>query len=342
MGNRDILTIGTSAGGVEALLSLAKGFPANLPASVLVTIHLSRDFRSSLDELMSSAGPLPARFATDGEALRKGNIYIAPPDRHLIIDDDRVYLGIGPRENNSRPAIDPMMRSAACCCGGRAVGVVLTGTLGDGASGLWAIGRCGGLTVVQDPRRARFSEMPQAALEKVHPNHVVDLNDMPRLLESLVHQPEGEPMPVPDNLCEEVNIAKGIEPKIDMDRVGRRSVLSCPDCSGVMWEIDEGDLTRFRCHVGHTYTAELMSLALDESLRRALASAQRALEERVSLAKKLHRQAVESGHKLLANNWATKVGEFEREMQVIREGMRRMDAVVAKAEREEVEASPAE
>jgi two-component system chemotaxis response regulator CheB len=341
MANRDILTIGTSAGGVEALLGLARRLPADLPASVLVTIHLSRGFRSSFDELMSRAGPLPANFALDGEPLNKGHIYLAPPDRHLIIADHRVFLGYGPRENNSRPAIDPMMRSAACCCGSRSIGVVLTGTLGDGASGLWAIGRCGGLTVVQDPSGAAFAEMPQAALQQVRPDHVVGLPDMPGLLDQLVRQPEGEPMPVPDNLRTEVRIARGLDVEVDLDRFGRRSTLSCPDCHGVMWEIDEGDLTRFRCHVGHAYTAELMSLALDESLRRALASAQRALEDRLSLARKLHAQAVAGGHRLLAETWADKAGEFEREMQVIREGIRRMETIVAKSEREEVESSSA-
>ena len=141
MANRDVLAVGTSAGGVEALIFLAKHFPRDFPASVLVTIHLPRHGPSSLDEVLSHAGPSPAVFAIDNDTLRKGRIYIAPPDRHLIVDDDRLSLGEGPRENNTRPAIDPMLRSAAVCCGPRAIGVVLTGTLGDGASGLWAVRR---------------------------------------------------------------------------------------------------------------------------------------------------------------------------------------------------------
>jgi two-component system chemotaxis response regulator CheB len=334
MGNRDIVAMGASAGGVEALMQLAAGLSRDLPASVLVTLHLSNQFRSSLDELLTGAGPLPAKFAEDREVLRKGHIYIAPPDRHLLVEGDRVTLGIGPRENNSRPAIDPMLRSAALCCCPRTIGVVLTGTLGDGASGLWAIGQCGGITVVQDPRGAAYAEMPQNALERANPDHVVDLQRMPALLYSLAHEPEGESRAAPEGLRLEVEIARGERENAmkELDAIGRRSVLSCPDCQGVMWEIDEGGLTRFRCHVGHTYAADLMNVALDEGLRRALASALRALEERVALARKLHSHAKERGHSHLMKNWAARVREYEQEMQVVRDSIRRMEAIAARAE----------
>jgi two-component system, chemotaxis family, protein-glutamate methylesterase/glutaminase len=335
MANRDVLAIGTSAGGVEALIFLAKRFAPQFPAAVLVTIHLPSRFSSSMDDVLSGAGPLPAQFARDGDRVRKGRIYIAPPDRHLLLDGDHVGLGEGPRENNSRPAIDPMLRSTAVCCSGRAVGVVLTGTLGDGASGLWAIRQGGGIAVVQDPRDAAFSEMPLAAVNRANPDHVVKLGDMPALLQSLVQQPAGEARPLPRSLKYEVEIGRsgsdGMDSIEKMDGIGRRSVLACPDCGGVMWEIDEEDLVRYRCHVGHTYTAEVMSLALDESLRRALATALRALEERVALARKLYRQAVDGGHRLLAETWAEKARDFEREMDVIRGSIRRMDRIAAAA-----------
>jgi two-component system, chemotaxis family, protein-glutamate methylesterase/glutaminase len=333
MANRDIVALGTSAGGVEALIYLAGHFRADFPAAVLVTIHLSSQFRSSLDELLSRAGPLPASFASDGLPLRKGRIYIAPPDRHLLVEQDQIRLGTGPRENNARPAIDPMLRSMALCCCGRSIGVVLTGTLGDGASGLWAVGQCGGSTVVQNPRGAAFPEMPQNALNRLRPDHVVPLDQMPALLESLAEEPALESGQLPPNIRHEVEIAKSGGGKMsEMDRLGRRSVLSCPDCQGVMWEIEEGDLTRFRCHVGHTYAAELMSLALDENLRRALGSAQRALEERVALASKLHRQAKDSGHHRLAETWSEKARESEEEMKVIRAAILRMEAIAARRE----------
>lgn len=333
MANRDVLAIGTSAGGVEALIFLAKRFPREFPAAVFVTIHLPSHSRSLLDELLTNAGPLRAQFARDGDTVRKGQIYLAPPDRHLLLDGDRVGLGEGPRENNARPAIDPMLRSTALCCSGRAVGVVLTGSLGDGASGLWAVRQGGGITVVQDPTDAAFSEMPLTALNRANPDHVVTLNEMPGLLQRLAHEPAGEARPLPHSIKYEVQVARTGQGNMEeMDSIGRRSVLACPDCGGVMWEIDEEDLIRYRCHVGHTYTAEVMSLALDEGLRRALASALRALEERVALARKLQRQAADSDHRLLAQNWAEKAREFEREMDVIRGSIRRMDRLAAAAD----------
>lgn len=332
MANRDIIAIGTSAGGVDALQFLAARLPPDLPASILITIHLAKEFRSVLDDLLSRAGPLPASFATDGEPLRKGHIYIAPPDRHLLVENDRFLLGAGPRENNARPAIDPMLRSVALCCGPRAVGVVLTGTLGDGASGLWAIEKCGGFSVVQNPADAAFPDMPENALRIMRPDHVVRLKDLAPLLESLAHQPAGEPVEAPEQIRFEVEIAKAGHSNMDeMDRFGRRSVLACPDCHGVMWEIDEGDLVRYRCHVGHTYTAELMDVAVDENLRRALASAVRALEEKVALARKLRKQAIDSGHIHVQDTWGERVREYQRELDVVRDAMLRMEAIAAKA-----------
>jgi len=264
MANRDIVAIGTSAGGFEALLFLAKGFHKDFPASILVTIHLPLQFRSSLDEMLTRAGPLPATFANGGEVKKNGRIYIAPPGRHLLIDGEQLSLGTGPRENNARPAIDPMLRSVAVCCGNRAVGVVLTGTLGDGASGLWAINQAGGLTVVQDPKDAAFPEMPQTALRRMDPDHVAALQDMPKLLHSLVHQPAGTPIAVPDNLRYEVEIARSgrASSMNGVDWFGARSTLTCPDCGGLMWELKDGALSRFRCHVGHAYTEETFTSVL--------------------------------------------------------------------------------
>jgi two-component system, chemotaxis family, protein-glutamate methylesterase/glutaminase len=332
MSNRDIVAIGTSAGGVEALLYLAERLPASFPACILVTLHLSGQRKSILDELVSRAGPLPAKFASDGEPLRKGEIFIAPPNRHLLVEQDRLLLGTGAREHNARPAIDPMLRSTAVCCGPRAVGVVLTGTLGDGASGLWAISRCGGVSVVQHPGDAAFPEMPENALRIIDPDHVVRLRDMADLINSLVHQPVGDKVKVPEEIRLEVEMARSRHTEMEeMDSIGRRSFLACPDCHGVMWEIDENGLTRYRCHVGHTYTAELMDIAVDENLRRAMSSALRALEEKVFLARKLQRQAAERGHHLVQNNWAERVREYEQELKIVREAIGRMGGIAAKA-----------
>lgn len=254
----------------------------------------------------------------------------------MIVDSDRLWLGDGPRENSARPAIDPMFRSAAVCCAARAIGVVLTGALGDGASGLWALKQAGGVTVVQDPSDATHPEMPMTALNRANPDHVVRLADLPALLVSLVRRPASKPKALPERVKYEVQIARNGGSNMDpmdkvrhMDEAGRHSVLACPDYGGVMWELDEGDLVRYRCHVGHAYTAEVMSLALDESLRRALAGALRALEERIALARSLERQAIEKGRTLLSEIWAGRSQEYEHEANVIRSSMRRADELAA-------------
>jgi two-component system chemotaxis response regulator CheB len=328
MPNRDVLTIGTSAGGVEALIYLARKLPAGFQASVFVTIHLSSDFPSSLDSLLSQAGALPAAFAIDGETVRRGRIYIAPPAHHLILDDDRIVLGSGPRENSARPAVDPMMRSAGVCCGGRAIGVVLTGAMGDGASGLWALKECGGIAVVQDPEDAAFPEMPTAALRRANADWIAPLKDLPALVAGLVQEPAGEHPVVPDYIRYEVEIAKNGHSSMNgMDRIAGRSVLTCPDCHGIMWQIEEGGVPRYRCHLGHAYTEEMMTLALDESLRRSLASGLRALEERATLVRGMRDRASVRGHTGLAYSWAEKLREFEREAAAVRESLRRIDAL---------------
>ncbi|MGN6571210.1 MAG: chemotaxis protein CheB [Pseudolabrys sp.] len=330
MSNRDIVAIGASAGGVEALLYLAGQFEPDFPAIVLVTQHLAPQFPSTLDEILSRAGPLPARFAVEGERAVHGTVYLAPPDRHLLLDQGRLWLGSGPRENNSRPAIDPMLRSVASCCGSRAVGVVLTGTLGDGASGLWSVGQCGGLTVVQDPEDAKFSQMPLNAMRQAKPAHVTALADMPGLLGRLVLEPAGEQVPPLPGTATELMIAKGHNmPMSEMDRIGRRSVFACPDCNGVMWEIAEGDLVHYRCHVGHAYTAELMSVAMDENVRRALATAVRTLEENVALAQKLEAGTGNQSQPRNAATWSGRASEFRQELDVLQSAIHRMDEITA-------------
>lgn len=330
MANRDVLAIGASAGGIDALLVLARSFAPDFPASVLVTLHLSPHFQSSIDTILDEAGPLAAKFASDGEHPKRATIYLAPPNRHLLIDGDRLWLGAGPRENNSRPAIDPMLRSVAACCGARSIGVVLTGTLGDGASGLWSVAECGGCTVVQDPEDAAFSDMPVNALARVKPDHVLPLAKMPEVLDRLARQAAGTPGAFSRELSTEINIAKGAHLSIhEMDRLGRLSGFTCPDCNGAMWEIDEGGVIRYRCHVGHAYTAELMSLAFDDNLRRALGTALRTLEERSALARKLQKDAEARRQPNSAVTWSQRAAEFREDLDVVKGAIQRMDEMAA-------------
>jgi two-component system, chemotaxis family, protein-glutamate methylesterase/glutaminase len=326
MANRDIVAIGTSAGGFQALLFLVKALQKNFPASILITIHLPSEFRSSLDEILSGAGPLRASFANEGDIIEQSRIYIAPPGRHLLVIGEQLWLGIGPRENGSRPAIDPMLRSVAVCCGNRAIGAVLTGMLVDGAAGLWAINQTGGKTLVQDPADAAFPEMPQMALKRLEPDHVVRLKDLPELLNDLVNKPAGEPIAPPEKLRYEVEIAKNGRASINgMDWFGSRSALTCPDCGGVMWNVKDGSISRYRCHIGHAYAEEQMVVSLDDKLKRAMATALRTLNERVALVAKLRDQAKQVGQLELADSWSKRAREFEKEADVITEAIGRLD-----------------
>jgi two-component system, chemotaxis family, protein-glutamate methylesterase/glutaminase len=203
---------------------------------------------------------------------------------------------------------------------------VLTGTLADGASGLWAIDQTGGKTLVQDPVDAAFPEMPQTALKHIEPDHLVRLKDMPELLNALVHQPAGEPIAPPDRLRYEVEAARSGRASISgMDLFGGRSAVTCPDCGGVMWHLKDGALSRYRCHIGHVYAEDQLMIGLDDNLKRAMASALRALNERLALVGKLRDQANEIGQSELAQSWSMRAEEFEREAKVIREAIGRLD-----------------
>jgi two-component system chemotaxis response regulator CheB len=283
MSTRNIVAIGASSGGFEAVRFIANHLPAGFSASILVTLHLPSQVGSRLDEVLSSAGSPPFHFARDGESLENGKIYLAPPDRHLLLAGDRIALGAGPRENLVRPAIDPMFRSVGLCCGFRAIGVILTGALDDGAAGLADMQRQGAIAVVQSPADAACPDMPAAALDCSAPDHIVDLRDMPKLLSALVEKPAGEPRPASDRLRLEVDIARGKPSQIvDMDQFGRSGSITCPDCGGVLWETDERGQLRYRCHTGHAYTADILKLALDDTVRQALATALRALGSRLN------------------------------------------------------------
>jgi two-component system, chemotaxis family, protein-glutamate methylesterase/glutaminase len=330
--HHDVVAIGTSAGGVEALIHLAGRLSRDFPAAVLITLHLPKAGRSELDQLLSRSGPLPARFAQPEDLLVNGRIFIAPPDHHLLVEGDRLNLGRGPPENNSRPAIDPMFRSIALCCGERAIGVVLTGTLGDGASGLGSLKALGGQTVVQDPKDAAYAEMPFNAMNHVMPHHVVALGDLPRLLNQLVRLPRAAKVAAPPSLAAEVATARGQESSIEvLDQIGTRSVLACPECHGVMWEISDGGASHYRCHVGHAFGDEMLDVLLDANLKGALASAQRVLEERHALIRKLERQASANGHRLLVENWAARAKQVQSELAVLRATIKRLDELSSSA-----------
>lgn len=312
---RDIIVIGTSAGGIEALTQLFQELPQDLPAAVFVVCHISPESPGVLPKIISRHSELPAANASDNEVIESGRVYVAPPDHHLLLEDGFVRVAQGPKENRFRPAVDPLFRSAAYIYGPRVIGVVLTGTLDDGTAGLWAIKERGGVAVVQDPSDAMFPDMPLSALTHVVVDHRVPLSGLADLLVRLTSeqvQVEGA-YPMPDKMGIEVKIAK--EDRIDpqeIEKLGEPSAFACPECHGVLWKMAEGGIMRFRCRTGHAYSAQSLLVDLSESVEIMLWSAIRGLEENADLARHLAEHLRQDGKEEAA-------GEFLAQAQLIKE-----------------------
>ncbi|HEY4358549.1 MAG TPA: chemotaxis protein CheB [Acidobacteriaceae bacterium] len=266
MRTRDIIVIGASAGGVRALQELVSRLPADLPAAVFVTLHLPTIRRSMLPEILSASGTLPAQLAEDGLSITPGRIYIAPPNRHLLLSPQVIRLGDGPRENLQRPCINVMFRSAAETFGPRVIGVVLTGLLDDGAAGLWAIQRSGGLAIVQDPNQAAYPSMPENAIRGFAVNHIVRLSEMGDLLSKLTRTP----------ILHDESNSPG-ESEIEERR------QACPECGGVMLGFKIGEFEEFRCHTGHRLGLQSMISSKTEWVERTTWMALSQTEELLSL-----------------------------------------------------------
>jgi two-component system chemotaxis response regulator CheB len=295
----DIVVVGASAGGVEVLREVARevarGLDADLPAALFVVLHVRATAVSMLPEILTRAGSLPAAHVRDGEPIEPGRVYVAPLNHHLLIRDGLVRLSVGPRENRSRPAIDPLFRSAARAFGRRVVGVVLSGSLDDGASGLLAIKTRGGLAVVQDPDDALFDSMPRAACAAVPPDEVLPAAHIGAAINRLVRTPlTGEERPVDRNLDLETRIAEvDLETLHGEEHPGTPASLACPECGGTLWELREGELLRYRCRVGHAFTAAFLHEEQADQLEEALWAALRTLEEQASLARRMAAHAGE-------------------------------------------------
>jgi two-component system chemotaxis response regulator CheB len=301
MGVRDIIVVGASTGGVDALAELARGLPAGFPASVFAVCHFPPGGQSILPEILSRSGPLPASHAIDGEPFYPGHVYVAPPDRHLLLaPGGQMRLTRDARENHFRPAVDPLFRSAARHYGRRVIGVILTGALYDGAAGLIAIRAAGGLGVVQDPRDAVVAAMPENATQLAGADDTVPIARMAALLVNLVREvstqeaggkpmnadapPGGGPDPIEKaaKTVEETFVAQARN-----ERRGEVAPFTCPECGGSLWQVDEPRLIQFRCHVGHAYNAEALLAEQSDALEAALWTAVRTFREKSILARQM-------------------------------------------------------
>jgi two-component system chemotaxis response regulator CheB len=319
MAHHDIIVIGASAGGVEALLQLAAQLPYDLPAAVFVVQHTSPDGPGRLAALLNPAGPLEARPAQHGEAIQRGVIYVAPPDQHLLVHKDYIGISRGPRENRARPAIDPLFRSAAVAYGSRVIGVVLTGLLDDGTAGLLAVKRCGGVAVVQHPDDAMYSDMPASALANVEVDYCLPLASLGRLLTKLAHEePAGREVEAPQDIVVEAQMAEHVKSVIPSEEeLGTPALYGCPECGGPMWELRNDGLRRYRCHVGHAFTSRTLLGDQDEALEKALWIALRTLEERANMLASLAQDEREKGRYRSAKMYAERAAESRTHAQTL-------------------------
>lgn len=284
----DIVVIGGSTGAVEVVQQICADLPADLAAAVFVVVHTGALGRDLLAPLLEAAGPMPACSAQDGARIEPGRIYIAPPDAHLVLLSETMKLGRGPRENMTRPAVDPLFRSAALNHGPRVIGLVLTGLLNDGASGLAAIQECGGITIVQNPSDALADEMPLGALEVCDVDYRCSALELGHTLGRLALTPAGEGRPAPRGLALEVDIALGRPSTTPiLSQIADPVALSCPACGGVLSVMKEEVPLRFRCQVGHGYSAKALATQQEGSVDEALRVALRIVEERATLATRM-------------------------------------------------------
>lgn len=280
-----VIVVGVSAGGMDALTRLVAQLPLGFAASVFIVQHMASD--ATGDALLRTLGKhcaLPCSRAQDGEQFETGHVYLSPPDHHMMIGEGKIQITKGTHENRSRPAIDPLFRSAAISYRNRVIGVLLTGYLDDGTAGLMAIKRCGGICVVQDPADAAYPDMPQNALDQVEVDHCLPLSEMGALFSRLLQRELGAPGPVPESIAIEARIAARVSSDLrSVHALGHQVPFNCPGCGGVLWQVEDTDALRFRCHTGHAYTAPVLLAEQSSKIEETLWVALRMFEERRNL-----------------------------------------------------------
>ena len=319
--SRDIIVIGCSAGGVEALPRILQQLTASLPATVFIAQHLAPSENPYLVELLRRSSRLPVQWAEQGEPFVRGKVYVAPPDVHLLFADHHMHLSRTARENHSRPSIDKLFRSAAATYGSRVIGVLLTGMLDDGVAGLRAIREAGGVVLVQDPEGAAYPDLPRRALDALDPDRTLPLDAIGGVLSTLVEQRTGA-IQVPDSLTIEAEIDRigSVQPDT-MHRLGDQTTISCPECHGPMWALGDERTRRYRCYNGHASTAADMLVSSGTEVETALWSAVRALNDRASTLEALATDARRLDNVISSETYAERAREARAEAEVVREFM---------------------
>jgi two-component system chemotaxis response regulator CheB len=315
---RDIIVIGGSVGALTAVTKILRALPARLPAGIFVVIHTAPDAPGLLDKILTKAGPLPATYAVDGEPIRRGHVYVAPPDHHLLIKNGHVRVARGPREHRFRPAVDPLFRTAAAVYGARVVGIILSGGQDDGVLGLAHIEMGGGVTIAQDPDDADAPSMPEHAIREIPIDHVLRADDIAAVVCGLVGAGTKEAL-VTENIQPPRDSAEeGTDALESADRLAPPSPFTCPDCGGALWEIKEGELIRYQCHVGHRFSGDSLIDAQSDGLETALWTALRALEESSALRRRMAKHARTRGMSAIADAYDEHANDSEARAKVVR------------------------
>jgi two-component system chemotaxis response regulator CheB len=325
-GNLPVIVIGASAGGFEALKKLAAGLPSDFAASVFIVWHMSPDVRGVLPQVLNRVGTIHAAHAYDGEPIMPNRIYIAPPDRHILIEEGKVRVTRGPKENRFRPAVDPLFRSAAVAYGSRVIGVILSGALDDGTAGLWTIKQRGGTAVVQNPLDAEVPSMPENALREVAVDYCIPVAEMAHLLVRLSKEQIKETSEVVMEEDEKTEIeiriaAEASAFELGFMKFGELSPFTCPDCHGVLSIFKDGKRKRFRCHTGHAYSADSLLTTVTENIEDSLYSAIRGVEESIILLNHLGDHFAEVNQTKLAAMYFKKANEAEERAQMVRQAV---------------------
>lgn len=292
MAKHDRFFIGSSMGAIELLMKILKELPKDWPAALLIVHHISPDAPSILPEMLKAAARLTVLTAQTGQRITNGSVYVCPPDEHLLVQDDQILLSHGPRENRRRPAIDTMFRSAAVNFGPRAVGIILSGLLDDGADGLSAIKKCGGVTIIQDPKDALHPDMPYAAQEESKVDYSVPVIELPALIMKIAQEKAGKSVDIPDDIKADVKMTQLLATPLDVTQVLKDiSYFTCPDCGGTLGETPGMNAaSHWQCYLGHRYSLHSLLSGQAEKLYEAFYTALRIIEEHLRLLKKIQKE----------------------------------------------------
>ena len=316
-----VVVVGASAGGLTALTELVSQLRPGMNAAIFVVMHLSRKaITDFLVHRLQQYTRLRCEVARHDHPIEREHIYVAPPNEHLLIKPGKILLGHGPEENRWRPSIDVLFRSAAVAYGNHAIGVIITGLLDDGMAGMVSIKKCGGICIVQDPNEAEYPEMPLSVLNRVEADYCISLADMGFTLEHLTRNGLVQNSSIPDEIRKEAEIAENVATGApNVAPLGEQTVYTCPDCGGNLWNITHDNVSRYRCHIGHSYSENDLIVKQASQLESTLWVALRMMEDRKNLLGKLGRDSRKRGAITIATAHEEKEKELQRHIEKLKE-----------------------